>query len=257
MTPPPPPPPRSGGRPSSLTPAVVRRIVEGILSGESLPNAARSAGISMRTIQRWRRRADEEERQGTPGPASAFVRATAEAAAQVQKKLTQKVLDAALENQEIVTEIICPETGRTLRKKVVRRGPDPHLALRVLSKKDPAGWGSPAQRRATGVEEAPRTGVVRFYDLEAEKAALAAQAEKQDTPGDDTPGDDTPGHQVTAGGGDPHPHPPPQVYRPTGDTDGDDLPVYELPMKDLDWPYMRKQLGLPPLDGDGDQPQPE
>lgn len=51
------------GRPSKLTPDLVERILDAVLDGAYAEVAAARVGVSVRTLQRWLRRADELEAQ--------------------------------------------------------------------------------------------------------------------------------------------------------------------------------------------------
>ena len=46
-------PPNRGGRPCAFTPARLVALFRAVADGESREDAARSAGISKRTLQRW------------------------------------------------------------------------------------------------------------------------------------------------------------------------------------------------------------
>jgi len=163
----------------------IEKITAAIKAGESLLDAAHSVGISERTIRRWRAQAEREAQAGEVGLASAFVDCVTHATLEVKESLTSKLMRAAREGEVTETEIIDPETGKVLRKRITRRGPDPRLVLQILSRKDPEGWGAPGTRKAK--QEKKPVGEIRFYDHTkvddaADEAYIAAHTPSQPDP---------------------------------------------------------------------------
>jgi len=151
------------GRPSLLTPDTINAIAKGIRGGMSLPGAARAVGVSVRTIQRWRKDAEREDEEGKQGLASQFVRAVAQAVADTEGALSGKVMDGALQDRTTTTEILDPDSGKVIRRKIVNHGPDLHLALKILARKYPAEWGTGVSRK-TGEEAPPVRARAEYYD---------------------------------------------------------------------------------------------
>jgi len=81
---------RRPGQPCKLTPAVQQKVCDAIRMGNFLTVAARAAGISMDTLQRWRH-LGEEGRQ----PFASFIVALQEAETDCETRLVQIMYEAA------------------------------------------------------------------------------------------------------------------------------------------------------------------
>jgi transposase-like protein len=134
-------------RPTKLTPARRRAVCEGIRAGLPLREAALAAGISERTLHRWR----EQGQQDDEGPYWQFWQRTREAEALAQADLAAVVRAAALAG-------------------------DWRAALAMLGRRWPNNWAETSRHELTGRDGGPvEVDVPAIVALAIERADEAIQ----------------------------------------------------------------------------------
>ncbi|MGC2444540.1 hypothetical protein [Candidatus Binatus sp.] len=92
---------RRCGQPCKLTPAVQQKVCDAIRMGNFLTIAAKAAGISMDTLQRWRH-LGEEGRQ----PFASFLVSLQEAETDCETRLVQIMYDAAPQDYRAARDML-------------------------------------------------------------------------------------------------------------------------------------------------------
>lgn len=103
------------GRPSSLSPETIQTIVTAIRSLVSYEDAAQLAGIHASTFQRWKAKGISDQKAGKTSDYRNFYEQLELANAQARSLLAARVM--------------------------ARSRTDPHLALKILERRDPKNWG--------------------------------------------------------------------------------------------------------------------
>lgn len=142
------------GRPSSLSPDTIKVIVSAIHNLVSYEDAALLAGIHASTFQRWKAQGIADQKAGKTSDHRDFYEQLERANATARSLLAARVM--------------------------VRSRTDPHLALKILERRDPKNWGLRTTVDVNDVtpskKESPLDKLMNRLDRMADRQASAIAA---------------------------------------------------------------------------------